>query len=49
MKKIFSILSLVLMLTCCNFVFTSCGDDDDEEELKEGIDRALLVGKISMN
>ena len=42
MKKIFSILSFVLMLTCCNFVFTSCGDDDDEEELKEGIDRAIL-------
>ena len=42
MKKFFSILSFVLMLTCCNFVFTSCGDDDDEEELKEGIDRAIL-------
>lgn len=42
MKKIFSILSFALMFACCNFVFTSCGDDDDEEELKEGIDRALL-------
>ena len=42
MKKIFSILSLALMFACCNVVFTSCGDDDDEEELKEGIDRALL-------
>ena len=42
MKKIFSILSLALMFACCNVVFTSCGDDDDEEELKDGIDRALL-------
>ena len=42
MKKIFSILSLALMFACSNVVFTSCGDDDDEEELKEGIDRAIL-------
>ncbi len=31
MKKIFSILSLVLMFVCCNFALISCGDDDDDE------------------
>ena len=30
MKKIFSIISLVLMLVCCNFALTSCSDDDDD-------------------
>ena len=30
MKKIFSILGLVLMAMCSSVVFTSCGDDDDE-------------------
>ena len=30
MKKIFSILSLVLMLVCCNFALTSCSNDDDD-------------------
>ena len=32
MKKIFSILCLVLILTCCNFALTSCGDDDDDDD-----------------
>lgn len=31
MKKIFSILSLVLMFACCNLALTSCGDDDEDE------------------
>lgn len=31
MKKIFSILSLVLMFACCNFALTSCSDDDDDD------------------
>lgn len=31
MKKIFSILSLVLMLVFCNFALTSCSDDDDDD------------------
>ena len=30
MKKIFSIISLVLMFTCCNFALTSCSNDDDD-------------------
>jgi hypothetical protein len=37
MKKIFSILGLVLMFACCNIMFTSCSKDDgmtDEETLK---------------
>jgi hypothetical protein len=42
MKNIISILSLVLMIACCNFGFTSCSKDDegmsDEEALK------ILVG-----
>ena len=40
MKKYFSILSLVLMAMCCNFVFTSCSKDDDD--VKEDVDRALI-------
>ena len=31
MKKIFSILSLVLMFACCNLALTSCGDDNEDE------------------
>ena len=31
MKKIFSILSLMLMFACCNVVFTSCGDDEEDD------------------
>ncbi len=30
MKKYLPVLSLVLMVMCCNVLFTSCGDDDDE-------------------
>lgn len=33
MKKILSMLSFVLMLMCVGFAFTSCGDDDDDDEL----------------
>ena len=42
MKKIFSILSLVLMFACCNFALTSCGDDDDDEETGNKIDNRLV-------
>ena len=40
MKKIFSILSLVLMLVCCNFTLTSCSNDDDDETTEDKV----LVG-----
>ena len=33
MKKFLSMLSFVLMLMCVGFAFTSCGDDDDDDEL----------------
>jgi len=32
MKKILSMLGFVLMLMCVGFAFTSCGDDDEEDE-----------------
>lgn len=40
-KKYFSIFSFVLMLVCCNVVFSSCSKDDDDDE-NENVDRALL-------
>jgi hypothetical protein len=33
MKKILSMLSFVLMLVCVGLAFTSCGGDDDDDEL----------------
>ena len=46
MKKIFSILSLVLMLVCCNFALTSCSsdDDDDNDNDVDGVVIKNLVG-----
>ena len=41
MKKYFSIFSFVLMLVCCNVVFSSCSKDDDDD-VNENVDRALL-------
>jgi len=43
MKKIFSILSLVLMLVCCNFALTSCGDDDEDETTEKNV-KSKIVG-----
>ena len=42
MKKILSILSLALMFVCCNVVFTSCGDDDDDEKTEDNVNRSLV-------
>lgn len=44
MKKIFSILSLVLMLACCNFALTSCSSDDDDEDTNDDKVINKLVG-----
>ena len=45
MKKIFSILSLVLMFACCNFALTSCSsDDDDNDNDVDGVVIKNLVG-----
>ena len=42
MKKIFSILSLVLMLVCCNFALTSCGDDDEDETTEKNVNSKII-------
>ena len=42
MKKIFSILSLMLMFACCNVMFTSCGSDDEDEKTEDSIVRKLV-------
>ena len=42
MKKIFSVLSLVLMFACCNVVFTSCGSNDEDEKTEDNIVRKLV-------
>ena len=46
MKKIFTILSLVLMFACCNFALTSCSsdDDDDNDNDVDGVVIKNLVG-----
>ena len=42
MKKIFSILSLMLMLACCNFALTSCGDDDEDETTEKNVNSKII-------
>lgn len=42
MKKIFSILSLVLMFACCNFALTSCGDDDEDETTEKNVNSKIV-------
>ena len=42
MKKICSILSLVLMFACCSIMFTSCNKDDDGMTDEEAL--RILVG-----
>ena len=44
MKKIFSILSLMLMFACCNLALTSCGSDDDDDETTENNVNSKIVG-----
>lgn len=42
MKKIFITLSLALMFVGVNIVFTSCSKDDDQDDIPENIDPALI-------
>ena len=42
MKKIFSILSLMLMFACCNLTLTSCSSDDDDDDVDEVVIKNLV-------
>lgn len=42
MKKILSILSLILMFACCNFALTSCSDDDEDENTEDKAIRNII-------
>ena len=46
MKKIFSILSLVLMFACCNFALTSCSSDDDDDDNDNDVDGVVIKNLV---
>ena len=46
MKKIFSIISLVLMFACCNFALTSCSSDDDDDDNDNDVDGVVIKNLV---